>query len=70
LSGSQTWESENQEHQWEELASGPAGKALTNKLPQSIKQNNWPNPISMESILVGQYTIDLATPITAEDRIE
>jgi hypothetical protein len=59
-SGSQTRESENQGHQWEELASGPADEALTNKLPQSIERKNWPNPISTESISVGQYAIDLA----------
>jgi hypothetical protein len=51
-----------------ELASGPAHEALTNKLPRSIEQKNWPNPISTESIPVGQYAIDLAIPITAEEQ--
>jgi hypothetical protein len=45
-----------------------ADEALTNKLPQSIERNNWPNQISTESISVGQYAIDLATPITTEEQ--
>jgi hypothetical protein len=62
------WESGNHGHQWEESVSGPTHETFTNEFPQGMERKNWPNTTSTEPVSVGQYKIDLAITITAEEQ--